>query len=214
MARTSMFRLALGAALLLGAPGCLMFPAPTPPVPLGKAEVGAIAKCQKGVKKAQRALVKTTVASLGACVDGVLAARLAFENGLTTQEEFDAGLVKLRGKCAKNYAKVGAATTKLVDAVLKACAPADAAIADAYDALRFQAAFGDFTSPATGLAEFAAEFCTATVETAQLQVWQAAPRLLELLGYLGVEYLVVFDESEGLPNVPLDPRCLPLQGPV
>lgn len=190
--------------------GCPVFPAPTPPAPLAKGDVGAVAKCQKAVEKAQHGFIKTKLAALGSCLDGILAVRLPFENGLAPQEAFDAGIAKVRGKCDKSYAKITAASTKLVDAILKACTPVEAAVLGPYDALRFQSAQDTTGDPPASLVQLAGALCTATEELADGQLWNAAPRLNELLGYLGPQYLVFFDASSALPNVPLDPRCLPL----
>src|SRR5688572_16549579 len=126
------------AALALS--GCFIFPAPTPPVPLTKTEVGALAKCQKAIKKAELSYIKTRLGTLGTCLDGILAVRLPFESALTTTEEFDAGIAKMRTKCTKGYGKITAASTKLVDAILKACTPVEALILGPYDGLRFVSA--------------------------------------------------------------------------
>lgn len=206
---TTRFLMALPAALVAG---CLVFPAPTPPVPLTKSEVGALAKCQKTVKSAQSSFIKTKLAALESCVDGVLNARLSFENGLTTSAEFDAAIGKMRGKCTKSYAKIGAASTKLVDAVLKACTPVADAVLGPYDALRFQSAYASVGHAPATLVDLAGTLCTLTDEAADSALWQAAPRLMELLQYLGPEFTQFFDASSGLPNVPLDARCLPLSG--
>lgn len=213
MTRAALRGIVMLAPLAFVAAGCPVFPAPTPPAPLAKGEVAAIAKCQKAVKKAQAGYLKTRLAALGGCVDGLLAARLAFENGLATQDEFDAAVAKMRGKCTKSYAKVTAASTKLVDGIVKACAPAEDAVIGAYDALRFQAAFDVLADVPDSLEKAAGTICTMTSETADAQLWTAAPRLMELLGYLGPEYVVeVSGAASQFPNVPLDPRCLPLQG--
>jgi hypothetical protein len=194
--------------------GCQVFPAPVPPVPLTKAEVAAVAKCQKSVKKAQIAFVKAKLGALESCVDGVLNVQLPFENGLTTSADFDAGIAKMRPKCTKRYAKVTAASTKLVDAILKACVPVETFVLGPYDALRFQSATDVIGDPALSIVDFAGSLCTWTAEFVDAQLWHAAPRLIELLGYLGPEFIVMVDVSSGLPNTPLDPRCLPLTGVV
>ena len=187
---------------------CTVYPAPTPPTPLTKSEVVAVAKCQKGVQKAQLAFVKSQEGTLGSCVIGVLSLRLAFENGLATQEDFDAGLVKMRDKCTKGYAKITASSTKLVDAIVKACTPAEAALFGPYDALRFQSLFTGFTaSPPVSSVQLGGGICAIAVDAAYAHVGSAAPRLMELLGYLGPEYLTLVDVDSGFPNVPLDPRC-------
>lgn len=190
-----------------------MFPAPTPPTPLAKGDVAAIAKCQKSTAKAQLGYVKARLAALETCVDGVLAARLSFENGLTTQGDFDAGIAKMRAKCTKVFAKVTAASTKLVDGIVKACTPVEDAIIGPYDALRFQAAFDVVADAPDSLVKAAGTICTMASESADAQLWTAAPRLMELLGYLGPEFVFqVSGPASELPNVPLDGRCLPLQG--
>lgn len=207
-------RAALALAGTVVVSGCMIFPAPTPPVPLTKGEVAAVLKCQKSAKKAQLAFVRAKLGALESCVDGVLAVRMPFENGLTTSAEFDAGIAKMRTKCTKSYAKVAAASTKLVDAILKACTPAEAFVLGPYDALRFLAATDAVAEPAPSLAAFAGSLCTWTTELADAQLWHAAPRMLELLGYLGPEFVLLVDVSAGLPNTPLDPRCQPLSGIV
>jgi hypothetical protein len=187
---------------------CRVFPAPTPPVPLAKPEAAAIAKCSKTLQKAQLGFVKTQEGTLASCLHGVLGLRLSFENGLATQEEFDAGLVKMRAKCRKGYAKITAASTKLVDAIVKDCTPAQTAVLGAYDALRFQSFFTEFTSSApTTTDQLAGAICALTVDFGYAHVGAAAPRLMELLGYLGPEFFTLPEMDSGFPNVPLDPRC-------
>lgn len=196
------------AALALS--GCFVFPAPTPPAPLTKAEVGALAKCQKGVAKAELSYMKTRLGTLGTCLQGILAVRLPFESALTTQEEFDAGIAKMRTKCTKSYAKVTAASTKLVDAVLKACAPVEEEIIGTYDGLRFLAAQDAIGDPPASIEALTAAICAMTTIASDAQLWFAMPRELELLSYLGPEFTFFFDMSSGVPNVPLDPRCPPI----
>ena len=195
--------------------GCTIFPAPTPPAPLAKSDVGALAKCQKTMHKAQLGFVKTKLAALASCVDGVLALRLPFESALITSDDVDAGLVKQRAKCVKSYAKITAASTKLVDAIIKDCTPVEAAIVGAYDALRFQSLASElsFTAPAdvTVLAGLVCGFAEMAADAA---IFTASPRMMELLGYLGPEFITLSDSDSGFPNVPLDPRCPPVASSV
>lgn len=198
------------AALALS--GCFIFPAPVPPTPLTKADVGALAKCQKAITKAELSYIKTRLGTLGSCLDGILKVRLPFESGLTTQEEFDAGIAKMRTKCTKGYAKVTAASTKLVDAILKACTPVEALVLGPYDGLRFQAAHDQVGEPPASLDALVATICGLSTVTSDAQLWQSVPRELELLSHLGPEFTVFFDMTSGFPNVPLDPRCPPITG--
>lgn len=194
---------------------CTVLPTPTPPAPLTKSQAAAVAKCQKSAQKAQLAFLKTQQGNLGSCVYGVLSLRLAFENSLATQEDFDAGLVKMRDKCTKGYAKITAGSTKLVDAIVKGCAPADAAVVGPYDALRFQAFFAGITMSAPANSEqVAGGICALAVDAIYANVGTAAPRLMELLTYLGPEYVSLVDADSGFPNVPLDPRCAPAGPPI
>lgn len=210
--RAALVRLVVLLPLVVAA-GCPVFPAPTPPSPLAKGDVAALAKCQKSTAKAQQAYVKTRLAALAGCVDGVLAARLSFENGLTTQEDFDAGIAKMRAKCTKSFAKVTAASTKLVDGIVKACTPIEEAVIGPYDALRFKMAFDVLGDPPTSVVKAAGALCTMTSESTDAQLWTAAPRVMELLGYLGPEFVLeISGPTSELPNVTLDARCLPLQG--
>lgn len=193
---------------------CTLFPAPIPPAPLTKSEVSGVAKCQKAVHKAQLAFVKTKTAALESCVNGVLALRLPFESGLIPVEDFEAGLVKQRAKCTKSFAKVTAASTKFVDAIIKACTPVEGLVVGPYDGLRFQAEFGQLSSggSAADVPALAGALCALTEMGVDAQVWIASPRLIELLLYLGPEYVSEVDSDSAFPNIPLDPRCPPVSG--
>lgn len=195
--------------------GCTIFPAPTPPAPLAKSEVSALAKCQKTIQKAQLGFVKTKVAALDSCVNGVLALRLPFESNLVTSDDVDAGLVKQRTKCVKSYAKITAASTKLVDAIVKDCTPAEAAIVGAYDGLRFQSLMTAMSAtPPTDVVGLAGMVCAFAEMAADASVYTVSPRMMELLGYLGPEFITLSDSDSGFPNVPLDPRCPPVASSI
>jgi hypothetical protein len=202
---------ALVAAPCLLLAACAIFPAPTPPAPLAKSEVSALAKCQKTIHKAQLGFVKTKLAALESCVNGVLALRLPFESALITSEDVDAGLVKQRAKCLKSYAKITAASTKLVDAIIKDCTPVEVAIVGAYDALRFQSLMTELSAtPPANVQALAGTICAFAEMAADAAVFTASPRMMELLGYLGPEFITLSDSDSGFPNVPLDPRCPPV----
>lgn len=205
LASVSRIAAAFGAALVLS--GCFVFPAPTPPQALTKSEIGVLAKCQKAILKAQASFLKTKLGTLQTCVNGLLAVRLPFESGLTTSDEFDAGIAKMRDKCTKGYGKITAASTKLVDAIVKACTPAEPSLLGAYDGLRFVTALDAFSDPPANLEALAGTICTATSETADFNLWQGAPRVIELLRYMGPEFVLFVSMESALPNTPLDPRC-------
>jgi hypothetical protein len=208
---------ALVAVACVSVSACTIFPAPTPPAPLVKSEVAAIAKCQKTIQKTQAAFVKTKLAALESCVNGVLALRLPFESALVTSDAVDAGLVKQRAKCVKSYAKITAASTKLVDAIVKDCTPAETAIVGPYDALRFQSLMTQFSgTPPADVVTLAGTMCAFAEMTADAAVFTASPRMMELLGYLGPEFITLAPGSSdaGFPNVALDPRCPPIAGSV
>ncbi len=209
MSRRVLFVLPLAAVS-----ACTLFPAPVPPVPLTKSEVSGLAKCQKAIQKAEVGFVKTKSAALNACVNGVLAIRLPFESQLISSEDFEAGLVKQRAKCTKSYAKVTAASTKLVDTIIKACTPVESLVLGPYDGLRLQSAFtsiGSGSGPPDTVA-LASAICALTELSVDAQVWVASPRLIELLLYLGPEFLAEADSDSAFPNVPLDPRCPTISG--
>jgi len=199
---------------LVALSACTLFPAPVPPVPLTKSEVSGLAKCQKAIQKAELGFVKTKVAALNSCVNGVLAIRLPFESALISSEEFEAGLVKQRAKCLKSYAKITVASTKLVDTIIKACAPVEVLVLGPYDGLRLQSALvsigGGGAAPDT--VALASAICALTELSVDAQVWVASPRLIELLLYLGPEFVAEADSDSGFPNVPLDPRCPVVSG--
>jgi hypothetical protein len=198
---------ALSCAVLAG---CPIFPAPTPPVPLTKSQVTAVAKCEQAVKKGRLGFIKTKLAALDASVDSMLALRLQFENGLIDQAAFDAGIPKLRDKAHKGYAKITAASTKFVDGVVKACTPVEEFVLGPYDALRFRSQTSFVGQSVTTTAELAGVLCTETELLTDAVLWETAPRNLELLGYLGAAFVFSFGTSAAAPNVPLDPRCLAL----
>lgn len=210
-----------GLALLvcLSLPACQKFAPPTPPQPpLTKAQVAALAKCQTAIKKAQAAFVKTKLGTLGGCVDGALNLQLGLENDLLQQQDYVAGLEKVKTKCAKGFGKITAASTKFVDAIVKSCTPVESFVFGAYDALRFQTALASLPSgpPPTTIVGLAGVLCTLTEEYADGQLWQAVPRMMEVLAGLGPEFVHVVDQQSGsgFPNVPLDARCVPFVAPA
>jgi hypothetical protein len=193
--------------------GCQAFAPPTPPVPrLTKAQVKAVEACQETIKKAGLTFVKTKVGILESCVDQVLKLQLERENELIDSAHFDAGLEKARGKCTKGYAKITAASTKYVDAVIGKCVPVEEFVTGPYDALRLVSPNG---LPGTGeqsVPVLAGNLCSEIELNADSLVWFAVPRMMELLGYLGPEFVAINDAmtGNGFPNIPLDPRCPPI----
>jgi hypothetical protein len=203
--------LAVSAASLSIA-ACATFPSPgTATPPLTKNQASALAKCQQGASNAQASFAKTKTSALQKCLNDTLKITAAFENGVTTQADYDAAKAKIAAKCATGYAKITAASTKFVDAVVKACAPAEDLVLGAYDGLRWQSAFGG--SPGGSLEGVAGGMCTIIEAFVDGQVWTTAPRMMELLGSLGPEFVVETDMTShsGFPNVPLDPRCAPIE---
>jgi hypothetical protein len=210
-----------GLALLvsLSLPACQRFAPPTPPQPpLTKAQVSALAKCQTAIKKAQAAFVKVKLGSLDACVDTALNLQLAVENDLVDQQDYIAGLDKTKTKCTKGFGKITAASTKMIDAIVKSCTPVESLVFGPYDGLRFQTQLAGLPSgpPPTTIVGLAGVLCTLTEQYADAQVWQAVPRMMEVLAGLGPEFVHVLDQQSGtgFPNVPLDPRCIPFVAPA
>jgi len=209
----------LAVLVCLAVPACQRFAPPTPPQPpLTKAQVSGLAKCQTAIKKAQAAFVKTKLGSLGSCVDTALNLQLTLENDLLPQQDALAALDKAKGKCTKGFGKITAASTKMVDAIVKSCTPVESFVFGAYDGLRFQAQLASLPSgpPPTTIVGMAGVLCTLSEEYTDAQVWQAVPRMMEVLADLGPEFVHVLDQQSGagFPNVPLDARCIPFVAPA
>src|SRR5262249_22251726 len=157
------------------------------------------AKCQTAIKKAQATFVKTKLGSLGSCVDTALNLQLAVENDLLPQQDAQAALDKAKGKCTKGFGKITAASTKMIDAIVKSCTPVESFVFGAYDGLRFQSALATVPSgtPPTTIVGLAGVLCTLTEEYADAQMWQAVPRMMEVLANLGPELVRVADQQSG-----------------
>ncbi|HYC57098.1 MAG TPA: hypothetical protein VEL28_19360 [Candidatus Binatia bacterium] len=178
--------------------------------PLDKGEAAELAGCQQALHKAQAAFAKVKVKSLHKCLQGVLSPTVAFENAVMTQAKYDAAIDAARARCTKGYDKIAAASTRMVDAILAACAPVEQLLVGVYDGLRMQAlAEGSVDS----LVEIAGFVCTGTEAALDAQIVLATPRMVELLDILGPGFLQassVLGEG-GYPAVPLDPRCPPIE---
>jgi hypothetical protein len=191
---------------------CSKFPSPgAASPPLTKNGAGALAKCQQAVTKAQASFAQTKTSALQKCINDVLKITIPFDNGVTTQPDYDAAKVKIADKCASGYAKITAASTKFVDAIMKACGPVEDLLFGTYDGLRWQAALGG--AGGTDLETFAGGICTLTESAVDAQLFLAAPRMIELLDSLGPDFVVETDVASGagFPNVPLDSRCPPIE---
>ena len=190
--------------------GCMKFPSPgaaTPP--LTKNQSADLAKCQQAINKAQSSFAKTQLSTLQKCLDGVLKVTVPFDNGVTAQEDYDAGIAKAAEKCTKGYDKIGAASTKLVDAIVKSCEPVADLVLGSYDGLRF--ALGG-VGGAPSIEMLAGGICGATEALVDAQAFVGTPRMMELLASLGSEFVIESDDmsGSGFPNLPLDPRCPPI----
>ncbi|HYC54679.1 MAG TPA: hypothetical protein VEL28_07060 [Candidatus Binatia bacterium] len=195
----------IAACLLLA--GCPQFPSPgaaTPP--LTQEQADALTRCQSSIAKAQNKFSRTKTKELQKCVLAVLAVKIPFDNGVTSSGEYAAAIAEITPKCAKGYAKITKASTKFVDAVVKACEPVEDLIGPDYDGLRFEAGIG---STSEGIEDLAGDLCTLTEMSVDGAVWYVIPRTLELLDELGPDFVAETenDGSEGYPNVELDPRC-------
>lgn len=202
--RAAVAALAL-ASLALGA--CTRFPAPgAASPPLTGEQTLALLQCQQGVIKAQARFARLQRKGLQRCVGAVLAAKVAFENGITSAELFESGLVRLRAKCTKRFDKIGAASTKLVDAILASCKEAEDLVLGPYDGLRLQASEAATAGSLEGIAGIV---CTGTEVAVDAELWLALPRLIELLDSLGPEFTEKseFSEEGAYPNLPMDARC-------
>lgn len=225
-APSSRFRWLSGTALLgvlTASGGCAFFPPVPPAVPLTQTQITQVENCQKGVTAAGRAFVNTKLLKLEACVQEVLRWRLRFENGLIDQAEYDAKLEATRNKCRTHYEAITKASTTFVDDVIAKCQDAEDAVLGEYDALRFVLGGESLFGPPTTLEELAGGLCGAKEAGVDALLSVQMPRALEVLSYLGPEFVILEDGvptdpdtiTTGFPNVPLDPRCLsPATAPV
>lgn len=201
------------------ASGCILAPTVPPDPPLTAEQVEAVAECQEAIKKEGAKFVKKKLNKLEKCVDDVLELQLQRENGLITQEEFDAQLAKVREKCLKGFASIQKASTKLVDSIINSCEPVEDLILPSdfttqYDPLQFQTLSAFLGGPPLESVEQLAGFiCVGKELVVDGAVGFEVPRLCELLGLLGPEFVSDTGEGVCLPLIPLDPRCLEVTSP-
>jgi hypothetical protein len=195
--------------------GCMpLFPAPEPPG-LSKKQANDVLACQVGLDVAGRKFVEHKMKELETCAQNILAIRLPFENEQISEDEYLKKLDGVRDGCNKNFKDIQTASTRFVDKVIDACDPVAEWILD-WDELSFLI-LNDETSgfPETGsVEELAGSMCTMKELIVDQMVFFQMPRLMELLSYLGEDYVVITSENDfpiGYPNIPLDDRCAPIQ---
>jgi hypothetical protein len=190
-----------------------LFPPPEAPFPrLERSELRHLLRCQDRIGLAGSKLVRTQTESVEACAMDILTLRLAYENELISEDDFDDGLDKIRNRCDKGFRRIEKASTRFMDDVIDACDEVGDFILEDYDSLRFQLLEEetDGSLDVTSIPALAGSICgIKSLFVNQLIAFQI-PRALELFSYLGPSYIVIVGENDfeyGYINVPLDGRC-------
>ena len=197
--------------------GCFFgtVPIPAPAVPLDKAEQRKVVACQDMIAKQAQLLQTTTVKQLHRCAALGLDLALDEERELDTSTllDFEERRADAREKCDAAFAKVGKASTKMIDAVVAKCTSLEGLIL--HDPTR-----GDplglkhlDTLSTTGasldtMADLASQACGMAVAAGELVASYSYLRIGDLSWrYFGIE------SEEDLRihwQASLDPRCLQL----
>lgn len=208
---------ALALTLAVATSGCFFgtVPIPVPAVPLDKAEQRRVVACQDMIAKQAQLLQTTTVKQLHRCAALGLDLALDEERELDTSTllDFEERRAEAREKCDASFAKVGKASTKMIDAVVAKCTSVEELIL--HDPTR-----GDplglkhlDTLSTTGssletMADLAAQACGMAVAAGELVASYSYLRIGDLSWrYLGIE------KEEDLRihwQASLDPRCVQL----
>jgi hypothetical protein len=191
-----------------------LFPAPPAPSPfLERSELRDLLRCQDRITGAGEKLVRTQTQSVEACAMDILTLRLAWENELISDDDYDDGLDKIRDRCDKGFSRVEKASTRFMDDVIEVCDEVGDFILDDYDSLRFQL-LNEETSDSfldvSSIPALAGSLCGIKSLFVNMLVAAQIPRALELFSYLGPSYVVIVGENDyeyGYINIPLDGRC-------
>jgi hypothetical protein len=184
------------AALMMGTAALVISPGEVA-AQLTSEEAEALTKCQDAVAKSGQKFLNAKLKLIEQCgTERVEASLQCAAGNLACPDLLDAA----EATCAKNFEKVAPASTKFVDAVLKACEPVETLIFDGSDPLAYQ-----------GLIAFISSIVGANI---------VVTNLTELAGALcvGKELLVdaaaVLEVPAGFQNpfeligIPLDERCI------
>lgn len=186
----------VGAAALVTGPGAVA-------AQLTSAEANALFKCQDTVAKAGQKFVGTKLKLLEQCGSLRVKAFLRCQAEDPKCSDLEAAAA---ARCEENFAKVGPASTKFVDEVVKACQPVEALIFDANDPLAYQLLFdviGAFRREditVTNVEELAGALCVEKERLVDLTAVLEVPA-----GFVNPSEFVLIPLE--LSQIELDPRC-------
>jgi hypothetical protein len=202
--------------LAAAAAGCATLPSPpAPQVPLEPGEARTLLACQSAMTRASASFVGTALKTLDRCASRAVRLRLEEDRRLnsTTIAEFVARRQQVVARCDADFARLGAASTRLVDGIVASCgAVEDLLLTDDTrgDPLSFRAlddllrAIGRTELRFDSVAELAGLLCGADLTAAAQVVSVHVPRVSDVARtYLGVD-------KEGLAGYLrafADPRC-------
>jgi len=202
--------------LIVATVGCATLPAPpAAQVPLDAAEDRALLACQGTMTRASTKLVGTALRKLDRCAGRAIALRLEEDRRLNSQTiaEFVARRALVLERCNADFARIGAASTRMVDAVVAACAPVeDLLLLDDSrgDPLSFRTlsdvlgALGYANLQFAGVPELAGLLCGADLAAAREALALHLPRVSDVArSYLGFDMDELGEHLHGF----ADPRC-------
>ena len=138
--------------------GCSL---PTPPEAteeMTAGELRGVLKCQRAIRIHGQSFVKTKLRSLESCASGVTTAALKEESGDSSEGALERRDRRANANCERQINKVGKASYKMVDRIVKACEPVEQVLFDpAYgDPLRFNTLFESFEDGPIGASSVSA----------------------------------------------------------
>lgn len=189
-----------------------------PATTLTQAQAYGVLECQEAIKHRGAEFASFKEDELDECLDHTLELQVGFENGLIDSNQYAEELSEVRDDCAREFKEIGAASTKLVDGIVRACGPVANLIlpSSGYDPLQFGALARSqgltLIGDATGLA---GRICGAKELFVDALVEVQVPRMVGLLKILdnGTGQFAASGPASTLlpvstiPNIPLDSRC-------
>lgn len=123
----------LGGLALATTSGCLLPETPAPVIPLTKSEQSAVLACQKAMSQQTSRLWSKAYKEYESCSRAALSLQLERERELDggNAGQYDQRRAKVVAKCDAGFARVGKATTRMIDQIRDRCEPVEVLVFDA-----------------------------------------------------------------------------------
>jgi hypothetical protein len=169
---------------------------------LSAPEVRQLLVCQDTIKTEGRTFMREKLRFIENCIDALLDPQLQLDNGIITQEEYDAKIARAEEQCQDGFEQISQNSTRFVNRVVNKCGPVEAQLFGPDDPLAYQeligflGSFGIDISQITTVEELAGVICLGKEVLVDAAAIIEAPRVLDIF------FLFLAQGAQ------LDPRCL------